>query len=68
MALRYLPDLLDPWTDATLDKLTVDEAIWVHMRMGRYMKMLEDRVERDYYFLRHNKEKYKKIFEFDKSK
>jgi hypothetical protein len=49
-----------------MDKLTVDEAIFVYMHLAKKMLIIEDRVERHHHFLMHDKKKYQKIFNFSK--
>jgi hypothetical protein len=64
MSLDSLPSLFEPWREADTDKLTVDEAVFVYMHLEKKMKIIEDRVERHHHFLRHNKKRYQKIFNF----
>ncbi len=66
MTLKSLPTLFQPWTDADRDKLTIDEAIYVCMLLEKKVKSIEDRVERHHHFLRHDRQKYEKIFSFNK--
>jgi len=61
MALEYLPDIFDPWTDEMLNKLTVHEVIFTHMTMAKRMKLLEKRVEKDPTYQKWYKEKYSKV-------
>jgi hypothetical protein len=64
MSLHSLPDLLEPWTDADLEKLSRREAIYVFMLLEKKRERIEDRVERDFYFMSRDKKKYSKIFNF----
>jgi hypothetical protein len=54
---HLLPSLFQPWENETMDKLTVHEAIYIHMQLQKKMKILEDRVERDPWFLAYDIER-----------
>jgi oligoribonuclease NrnB/cAMP/cGMP phosphodiesterase (DHH superfamily) len=66
MSLKTLPPLLKTWTDADMEELTLDEALYLQMIFIKKRAIIDDRIERFAEFLVEDREKYQKIFNFSK--
>jgi hypothetical protein len=66
MSLKNLPKLFEPWSDADMERLTLDEALYLQMIFEKKKLVIEDRIERFAEFLVEDRQKYQKIFNFNK--